>query len=218
MEITWLAHSCFRLRGANVTILTDPFPSSIGGSVGQVEPTIVTVSNKHPNHSHLEGLEGDFRLLEGPGEYAISGVYIRGIMTPSGAQDPPQHRNTAYFFEMDGLRLCHLGDLAGVLSDQHVEELTPLDVLFLPVGGNCTLELDRVGGIVQALEPRIVVPMHYRVPGTTVELGSLDPFLREMGIREAEPQPRLTVTATSLPAETTVVVLRATGIRESSGK
>jgi L-ascorbate metabolism protein UlaG (beta-lactamase superfamily) len=218
MDITWLAHSCFRIRSANATILTDPFPSSLGGSVGAVEenPGIVTLSSRHPNHSDVSGLSGDFRLINGPGEYAVGGLYVKGIMTPASPEPNalPPLRNTAYLFEMEGLRLCHLGDLAGPLSDKHVDELSPMDVLFVPVGGRCTLSLDRLGVAVRRLEARLVVPMHYKIPGVDVDLEGLEPFLREMGIRELEPQPRLTVTATNLPAETTVVVLKALAIPE----
>ena len=215
MDITWLAHSCFRIRSANTTILTDPFPSSLGGTVEE-EPGIVTVSNMHPNHSNVSGLSGDVRLIDGPGEYAIGGIYVNGIMT-SAAPEPdalPPPRNTAYLFEMEGLRLCHLGDLAGPLSDKHVDELSPMDVLFVPVGGRCTLPLNRLSVAIRRLEARIVIPMHYKVPGAYVDLDGLDLFLRDMGIREVEPQARLNVTATNLPAETTVVVLKATAISE----
>ena len=212
MEITWLAHSCFRLRSNDVTVLTDPFPDSIGATMGQVQPTIATVSNRHPNHSHVADLQGDFHLIDGPGEYAISGVYIRGVMTPLNPEEPLEGRNTAYFMEMEGLRLCHPGDLNATFLGQHVGEVTPVDVLFAPAGGHCTLELNRIGDLIQALSPRLVVPMHYKVPGISIELGHLDPFLREMGTKAEEPQSRLSVTATSLPAQTRVVVLRPVGV------
>ena len=216
MDITWLGHSCFRLRGTSATILTDPFPDSLGGSVTRVEsdPNIVTVSNGHPNHSHLTALESGFRLMEGPGEYGVSGVYIRGFMTPAAPKpdELPPPRNTAYLFEFDNLRVCHLGDLSAVLPNNMVDELSPMDVLFIPVGRGCTLELDHVAAVIRQMEARIVVPMHYKVPGVDVELDGVDPFLREMGLRDVETQPRFSVTATSLPAETRVVALRPMAI------
>ncbi len=218
MDVTWLGHSCFRLRGSSATILTDPFPDSLGGSVARIEagPNIVTVSNSHPNHNHLTALDSGFRLMEGPGEYGASGVYIRGFMTPptSIPTDEPTPRNTAYLFEFDNLRVCHLGDLATLLPNNMVDELSPMDVLFMPVGGGCTLDLDQAAAVIRQLEARIVIPMHYKVPGAAVELEGLDPFLREMGLRDVEAQPRFSVTATSLPAETRVVVLRPMAIPE----
>ena len=218
MDVTWLGHSCFRLRGSSATILTDPFPDSLGGSVAKVEsgPNIVTVSNSHPNHNHLTALDPGFRLMEGPGEYGASGVYIRGFMTPptSIPTDEPPPRNTAYLFEFDNIRVCHLGDLAALLSNKMVDELSPMDVLFMPVGGGCTLDLDQATAVIRQLEARIVIPMHYKVPGAAVELEGLDPFLREMGLRDVEALPRLSVTATSLPLETRVVALRPMAIPE----
>ena len=217
MEIIWLAHSCFRLRSNGVTVLTDPFPSSIGGRLVAVNPTIVTISNQHPNHSHMEGVPGEFHLIDGPGEYAISGIYIKGVMTPMQPGQPYEECNTAYLLEAEGLSLCHLGDLNTVLSDQLVDELTPVDVLLVPAGGACTLSVKQSGEIIQALSPRIVVPMHYKAPGINVELEELDAFLRETGTRVQEPEPRLNVTSTSLPAETKVVVLKPTGITPGAG-
>ena len=216
MDITWLGHACFRLKGASATILTDPFPDSLGGSVAGVEsaPNIVTVSNTHPNHSSLTGLDDGFRPVEGPGEYGVSGVYIRGFMTPPSPEpvEQPPPRNTAYLFECEGLRLCHLGNLAAPLSNRMMDELSPLDVLLLPVGGSPTLELDHRVALVRQLEARIVIPMLYKVPGSQAELAGLDPFMREMGLRDVEEQPRISVTTTNLPAETRVVPLRPTAI------
>ncbi len=216
MDVTWLGHACFRMKGASATILTDPFPVSMGGSVANVEsePDIVTVSNSHPNHSHLTALESGFRLMDGPGEYGVSGVYVRGFMTPAAPKpdELPPPRNTAYLFEFDDLRVCHLGDLSAILPSGMVDELSPMDVLFLPVGGGCTLELDQLASLIRQMEARIVIPMHYKVPGTTVELADLGPFLREMGLRDVEEQTRLSVTATNLPAETRVVPMRPMAI------
>ncbi len=216
MDVTWLGHSCFRLRGASATILTDPFPDSVGGSVASVEsgPDIVTVSNDTPNHNHVGGLESDYRLIEGPGEYGVSGVYIRGFMTPAAPKpnEVPPPRNTAYLFEFENLRLCHLGVLATALSSRMVDELSPMDVLFIPVGSGSTLGLDQAAALIRQIEARIVIPMQYKVQGAAVGLEGLDPFLREMGLRDVEEQPRLSVTATNLPAETRVVPMRAMAI------
>lgn len=212
MDITWLGHACFRLRGASATIITDPFPASMGGSVADVEsePDIVTVSNSNPNHSNLATLESGFRLMDGPGEYGVSGVYIRGFMTPASPKpdELPPPRNTAYLLEFDDLRVCHLGDLSALLPSGMVDELSPMDVLFLPVGEGSKLELEQSTSLIRQLEARIVIPMHYSAPDATAEPGGLDPFLREMGLRDVEEQTRLSVTSTNLPAETRVVPMR----------
>ena len=207
MEITWLGHSCFRLRTGDLAIITDPFPASLGLPMGEPQAVAVTVSHDHPNHSHWQAVKGDPRVLRGPGEYELSGIYITGIMTPAGEGDPEGKRNTAYLIEMENLKLCHLGDVSSPLSTRQVEELTPLDVLFLPAGGICTVGIPRAVEMVQRLSPKVVVPMHYSLPGLGTALNPLDGFLKEMGLKDLEPQPRLNITATSLPAELRVVIL-----------
>ena len=211
MEVTWLGHSCFRLRSDQLVLIADPYADSLGLSMGGPSAQAVTMSHHHPHHSHEEGLAGDFRVFRGPGEYEYLGILMRGVMTAPGDGDPPDKRNTAYHIEMEGLRLCHLGDVSSGLSVRNIDELSPVDVLFLPVGGVCTIGLSQALEIVRALGPKVIVPMHYRLPGLTVELGDLDAFLREMGIKEVEPQARLNVTTTNLPAEMRVVVLNAQG-------
>ena len=211
MEITWLGHSCFRLRADALTAITDPFPDSIGLSMGEPHAIAVTVSHAHPNHSYWQGVGGDPKVLRGPGEYELSGVYIIGAMTPRAEEDPQEKKNTAYLIEIEELRICHLGDISKVLSTRQVEEFTPVDVLLLPAGGTCTVEMPQAMEMVRTLQPRIVIPMHYQMPGLRVRLGNLDAFLREMGLRDVQPQARLNVSPTNLPAEMQVVILEAQG-------
>ena len=216
MEISWLGHSCFRLRTNDIATITDPFPDSIGLSMGEPEAIAVTLSHTHENHNYWQGVAGNPKVLRGPGEYELSGVYITGVMTSRGETDPQDKRNTAYLFEMESLRLCHLGDIGNALSAQQVAELTPVDILFLPVGGVCTVETTQATEMVQTLEPRIVIPMHYNLPGLRTELKGSDTFLREMGLRDTEPQVRLNVSASTLPQEMRVVILQAQGTRDST--
>ena len=213
MEIAWLGHSCFRLRTGDVAVITDPFPDSIGLYMVESQALAVTVSHQHDNHSCWQSVGGDPMVLQGPGEYELSGIYITGVMTPRGEGDPEAKRNTAYLIEMENLRLCHLGDVSGALSVRQVEQLVPVDVLFLPVGGVCTVEMPQALEMVQRLEPRVVIPMHYRLPELQVELGGMDGFLREMGLRDVQPQVRLNISGSSLPREMRVVVLEAQGAR-----
>ena len=211
MEIIWMGHSCFRLRTGDLAMITDPFPDSIGLQMGEQNVLAVTVSHEHENHSYADGLGGNPKVLKGPGEYELSGIYITGIMTQPGEGDPEGKRNTACLIEIENLRLCHLGDVSNVLTTRQTEELTPVDVLFLPVGGICTVETPQAMEIMQNLNPKVVIPMHYALPGLRVELNSLDNFLRAMGLRDAKTQARLNLTTSSLPQETQVVILEAQG-------
>ena len=213
MEITWLGHSCFRLRWDQLALITDPFPDSVGLSLEETSALAATISHDHPNHSYWQGLGEDVKVFNGPGEYELSGILIRGVLTPLGVGDPPGKRNTAYHIEMEGLRLCHLGDISGILSARQVDELAPVDVLFMPVGEGCTVGLSQALEIIRALNPRVIVPMHYRLPGLQVELKAEDAFLREMGLTDVAPQARLSITNSTLPQEMRVVMLEAQGLR-----
>ena len=214
MEITWLAHCCVRIKTNKVTILTDPYPDNKETRLGKVEPDIVTISNMDPNHSRMDGLEKAKLTIDGPGEYAMSGVYIKGVMTSQGSDDPVEHRNTTYFMEIEGLKLCHLGDLKTPISDTIASQFSPIDVLFLPSGGS--LEPSYVTYIVQTLGPRIVIPIHYKVPGLTSDLNSLDTITKELGSTPQEPLAKVQCTSTTLPATSTLIPLKATGIRNKA--
>lgn len=206
MEISWLGHACFRLRIGNVTLLTDPFPHSLGIPFGHPTAHIVTVSNSHPHHSNFHDVAGDPKVVQWPGEYEIQGFFIRGF--PSDAAGGEGYQNTAYLIQVEGLTLCHLGDLAWPLPDRLAGEFRAKDILFLPVGGDCTLSATEAARLVHLLEPRVVVPMHFALAGLQINLEGVEPFLRALGVREAEPQSRVSLSRSSLPRERRVLVFQ----------
>ncbi|MCH8108068.1 MAG: MBL fold metallo-hydrolase [Chloroflexi bacterium] len=207
VDITWLGHACFRLRSDDVVVLTDPFPLSLGLRPDTRPATVVTVSNSHPNHSNSEEVTGDPRVFSAPGEYEYRGISVRGVMTPQLPETPWEQRSVAYAIEIDRVNICHLGDISAPLSPVQIDELSPVDVLLVPSGGGCTLEIDQVLRVLQDLDPKIVIPMHYNIPGVDVPLQDVDVFLRRMGLSEVQAQPRLSVTASNLPEDMRVVVL-----------
>lgn len=207
MDITWLGHSCFRLRSDELVVVTDPYPLTLGLRPDPRPATVVTVSGTHPNHSNWEEVAGEPKVFAAPGEYEYSGIAVRGVMTPLAPDNPREHRNVAYTIEIDGVNICHLGDVALPLTTWQVDELAPVDVLLIPTGGGCTLDLDQVLQIMQDLDPKIVVPMHNGTPGVGVSLQPVDVFLRRMGLSEVQAQPRLIATASNLPADMKVVLL-----------
>ena len=196
MDVTWHGQSCFRLRGRNATAVTDPFPPSIGIKLPKLEADLVTVSHAHPGHAHVEGIvTKNVFVVEGPGEYEVKGITVFGIRAfhdaLEGAQDGG---NTIYVLEVDDIRICHLGDLGHTLDDEAVEAIgTPVDVLLVPVGGGKALAAAKAAEVVRTIEPRWVVPMHYRIPGLKLELEGVETFLKEMGVTEAVPQSKLVV-------------------------
>jgi L-ascorbate metabolism protein UlaG (beta-lactamase superfamily) len=208
MEISWLGHSCFRLKGKQATVVTDPFSPDLGYSLGKLIAQIVTVSHKHPGHSYVQGIGGSPRQVTGPGEYEISNVLIIGVATfhdkDSGTE---RGKNTVYLIEIDDISICHLGDLGHALTDEQVEELGKVDVLLVPVGGVSTINATTAAGIVRQLEPNIVIPMHYKTQVLKRELEPVETFLKEMGAHDITPQAKLSLTRTSLPLGTQVVLL-----------
>jgi L-ascorbate metabolism protein UlaG (beta-lactamase superfamily) len=208
MEITFLGHSCFRLRGKQATILTDPFPPNLGYSLGKPTADIVSVSHQHPGHSYTRGVGGDPRVITGPGEYEINGVMILGLPTYHDIEKGAvRGKNTVYHYDIDEIAICHLGDLGHTLSSEQTARLDTVDVLLVPVGGVTTIDAAHAVEAVRLLEPKIVIPMHYKTDLFTQELAPLDGFLKEMGVKEVVPQPKLMVNKNSLPLTLQVVVL-----------
>lgn len=206
MEILYLGHSAFRLRGKDVTVVTDPFPPAIGFSMGKPAADVVTVSHRSPNHSFVQGIGNEPRVVEGPGEYEVADVLIAGVAT--GMEPARGPTNTAYVLRFEDVAVCHLGDLRDKLTDAQVEEIGSIDVLLIPTGGGSIIGPTEAAEVVHQLEPSLVIPMHYRIDGVKVDgLEPVDTFCREMGSKEFVPEQKVTVTRGSLPSEVRVVVL-----------
>ncbi|RJO62409.1 MAG: lactamase [Dehalococcoidia bacterium] len=208
MEITWLGHSCFRIRGKQTTIITDPFSPGVGYSLGKASANIVTVSHDHSDHSYSAGIGGDPRVIKRPGEYEIAGVLIIGMSTFHDAnKGADRGKNTVYVLEMEEMTICHLGDLGQPLTDSQIEEIGKVDVLMVPVGGITTINATTAAAMVRQMEPRVILPMHYKTPVFQGELEPVENFLREFGMQQATPQPKLNVNKNNLPVTTQVILL-----------
>jgi L-ascorbate metabolism protein UlaG (beta-lactamase superfamily) len=208
MEITWLGHSCFRLKGKGVTVVTDPFDKTSGYQLGKMTADIVTISHEHPQHSNACGIGGNPKVLRGPGEYEIVGVFTYGIQTfHDNEKGLKRGKNTIYLMAIDEIKVCHLGDLGHMLSAALVEEISDTDILLVPVGGRSTIDASTAAEIMSLVQPRIVIPMHYKTGATTAQLDTLDNFLKEVGLKEISPLPKLTISKAALPIETQVTVL-----------
>jgi L-ascorbate metabolism protein UlaG (beta-lactamase superfamily) len=168
----------------------------------------VTLSHFHPGHSYIEGVANEPKQIKSPGEYEIGGTFITGVATfHDNKKGELKGKNTIYVIEMDGITLCHLGDLGHPLSPHLVEELGDVDILFLPVGEVSTIPVDTAVEIVRQLEPPIVIPMHYKTEAFTGNLSLVGKFLDKMRIRELEAKPKLSITSSSLPTTTQTIVL-----------
>jgi len=208
MDITWLGHSCFRLKGSHATVITDPYSPGLGYSLGKPTARIVTVSHEHPGHSYIEGVGGQPKVVSRPGEYEISDVLIIGIATfHDGEGGKKRGKNTVFLMEIDEIAVCHLGDLGHVLTSEQIEDIGNVDVLMLPVGGVSTINAPMAAEVVRQLEPKIVIPMHYKTPVLKRELETVDRFLKEIGAKQVASQPKLSVNKSNLPPTSQVFLL-----------
>ena len=208
MEITWLGHSCFRIKGKDAIVITDPCHPSLGYTLGKLHADIVTLSHFHPGHSYSEAITSEFKEIRGPGEYELKGIFITGIATfHDSEQGDKLGRNTVYVLEMDGITLCHMGDLGHLPASQLMEAIGDVDVLFLPVGGVSTIAGSTAAEIVRRLSPKIVIPMHYKTSAEVRDLQPVDRFLTELGVKEMVSQRKLSINRSTLPISTQVTIL-----------
>ena len=217
MEIFPLGHASFKLKGKAAVVVTDPYdPDMVGLKFPKhTLADVVTVSHAHPDHNFINAVdqgETEMVVISGPGEYEVKGVDILGIAAfhdPNGGKD--RGKNTLYRIDIDGISVVHLGDLGHKLTEEQEAAVGSVDVLFIPVGGFYTIDAKMAVEVVTALEPAIVVPMHYQRaeldPQVFQGLASVSLFLKEMGKEGLMPQPKLKVTKDTIPEETQVVVL-----------
>lgn len=207
MDITWFGHSCFRIKGKDATLVTDPISSELGYPEAGLEADIVTLSHRHPGHDNAASVGNGPRVVGGPGEYEIRDVFILGMGTfHDSSQGEERGKNTVYLIELDDIRVCHLGDLGHALSPQQVEELGNVDVVMVPVGGVSTIDAKTAREVVLVLGAKIVIPMHYQTEVSSW-LEPVNPFLKEMGVTEPVLQAKFAITRSAVPPETQVVLL-----------
>ncbi len=205
MEITWYGLSCFRItERKHATIVTDPFGKSFGLPELKLKGDVVTVSHTAKGHNNISAVGSKRHVLDGPGEYEIGGVFITGIAT---FDNNDGFRNVVYVFDYDGLTVAHLGDMQQVPTQKQIEALEQVNVLLVPVGAGSSLNAAQATELVSMLEPNVVVPMHYKVLGVTLELETVDRFLKEMGVTDVREENSLKITSSRLPEETETVIL-----------
>lgn len=178
MRVTWHGHSCFEINDA-ITVVTDPHDGkSIGIRPPVVRADLVLISHDHFDHSCSRIVKGDFEVVSTPGEHEKKGIKIRGVATYHDKQKGAKRGDNIVFrFEMDGIIFCHCGDLGHLLTQEQVEMLKPIDVLFIPVGGVFTIDGKEAKEVVKQLEPSITIPMHYRMGGLSLSVQTIDPLL-----------------------------------------
>jgi len=207
MEIVWHGHSCFRLRKRGAAVVTDPCSKDVGYRIPRLRADIVTISHDHPDYNNCTLVQGRSKVINGPGEYEVRGVFITGIATYLKKRGPDRPKSTIYLFDFAGITVCHLGVLDHIPSQSQVQALSDIDVLLIPVGAVTTINANQAAELIGLLGPRLVVPMHYKTKEIKGRLQPVGKFLKEMGLAAISPIEKLEVTRSSLPSETQVVVL-----------
>ena len=214
MEITYLGHSSFRIKTKRATLITDPFdPDMVGLKFQKVNSDIVTVSHSHKDHNRSDLVVDKRMVIEGPGEYELMGVSIVGFPTyHDDKKGEERGTNTVYLIEIDDLKIVHLGDLGHKLNDGIIEEIGTLDILMVPVGGVYTIDFKIATEIVRSIEPSVIIPMHYCIPGksseTFTKVSEVGDFLKEVGLPVEEMDKLVIKKADLLEGESKVVVLK----------
>jgi len=207
MEIIWLGHSCFRIKGKEAILVTDPCGPQMAYNLGKLVANVVTLSHFHAGHRNYLAVGNEPKVISGPGEYEVADILITGVGSyHDGEQGAIRGRTTIYSIEIDDIVICHLGDLGHGLSLHEVEELGNIEILMVPVGGGSTIDAKVASEVVRLANPKVIIPMHY---GTDVTpwLDSVDGFLREMGVKETARQDKLNITRSNMPSESQVILL-----------
>jgi L-ascorbate metabolism protein UlaG (beta-lactamase superfamily) len=205
MEITWYGLSCFRLtERKHASIVTDPYNGKLGLPQLKLKSDVVTISHQAQGHSYATAVTGKTHTLTGPGEYEIGSVFITGIVTDNSDE---AKRNVVFVFDFDGITVAHLGDMQAVPKQNQIEALEQVNVLLVPVGSGKSLNAAQASELVSMLEPNIVIPMHYKLPGLKVDLEGVDRFLKEMGVTDPSEETTLKISSSNLPEETETVIL-----------
>lgn len=171
MNITYYGHSCFKIQGKDVSLITDPFSKETGLKPPATSADIVTISHESPSHNNRLAIKGEPFVVDGAGEYEIKKVVIKGVESASSDGD----ENTIYVINFEDIRICHLGDLGEkVLSTEQMHLIGEVDILLVPVGGLSTLSAKDAEAIIGQVEPRVIIPMHYKMEGMKGDLAKLD--------------------------------------------
>ncbi len=191
----------------------DPYSKEIGLTPPRFSADILTISHDHCDHNNRESISGNPFIIDIAGEYEVKGIFIKGIEADHDKKGGKERGKTIIFkFEAEGIKFCHMGDFGqDSLTEIQLEEIGDVDILFVPAGGYFTVGFKEAAKVVHQLEPKIVIPMHYKNPQTKIkELSGADLFLKEMGAKNIEPQDKLVIKKKDLTEEKTrVVVLKS---------
>lgn len=214
MKIKWYGHSAFLITsGQGVKIITDPYePGAFGGqlSYGKItdQADLVLISHDHADHNYTKDLPGSPQIIKGSGLKTIKGIPVKGVPTfHDPSQGSERGANTILMFTVDGVQVCHLGDLGHVLSQKELTEIGPVDLLLTPVGGFYTIDAKEATQIAEAMKPRVLIPMHFKTEKCGFPIAPVEDFLKGKVRVQRPGASEVTFEKTTLPQPTEIVVL-----------
>lgn len=214
MQIIWYGQACFQItalpqKNNQVKIVIDPFSEEVGLKVPKLDSDILMITHYHYDHNNLKAVGGNPFIIEGPGEYEIREVFINGIHSWHDSKNGADRgSNTIYTIEAEEMKICHLGDLGqSELSSEQLERIGNVDILMIPVGGTYTIDAKSALKVMSQIEPKIIIPMHYSLPKLKIKLDGVDKFLKELGVKQLSPLPKLSIRKKDLQEEEAKVIV-----------
>jgi L-ascorbate metabolism protein UlaG (beta-lactamase superfamily) len=214
LQISWHGQSFLEIEAKNaqnesVTIVIDPFGEGYGIKIPKIKADIVLVSHDHQDHNNVKAIDGDFFLIDSPGEYEAKGAMVKGFFAfHDKKQGQERGRVIVFYLGIEGVKIGFLSDFGEEeLSNEQIESLGEIDILFVPVGGVYTINGKEAAGVISQVEPKIAIPIHYKIDKLNISLDPLDNFLKSMGEEEAQREKKLKVNAKNLSGEETKIIV-----------
>ncbi len=215
MDILWHGQLCFEIRissnqAEKKIIVIAPFSKNTGLKLPSLTADILLIPYQYSGQEEIKVIKGTPFLIDGPGEYEVKGVFVRGVAgLPISYQEKDLTKNTIFIFEIEGIKLCHLGNLNQEdITPEQLEVVGEVDILMVPIGGGHTINVEAAQKIINQIEPKIIIPMQYDLPGLERKIDSLRVFLKTMGQEETESRSVLKIKKQGLPTETKIIVLK----------
>jgi len=211
MKVKWLGHASFLITAEDGTrIITDPYVAGSGLKYGEIKESadIVTVSHDHFDHNNVATVKGNPQVVKDAAPIEVKGIKFRGVPTyHDDNQGKDRGDNIIFIMEVDGVKVCHIGDLGHPLSSHQIADVGKVDVLLVPVGGFFTIDAAAATGVCKSLDPRVVIPMHFKNDRSEFPIAPVDDFLegKETVIKAEATEAEFKIT--DLPDQVEVVVL-----------
>jgi len=205
MEVKYFGNSCFRIKGKDIVLITNPFDSSLGIKLSGLTADLVLFSSKKDSKENSSLVKDALNreetfIIDEPGEYEVGGAFVLAI---------PFDKKTIYIITVDGMKLAFLGEISQKVSEKELEEIDGVDILFLPVGGNSVITGKQAAYIQEKIQPSIIIPMSFKIPSLKMEFNEVDEFLKEVGAGGLNPIDKLLIAKDRLPLEKEVILLNA---------